>query len=276
MKTTPIAVFSAPLSWGCFFNILRLFSFAGMVLFTCCFFSPRACPQSVSKPSSSALVNVQELATPSNARRDFEKGTTLLFKRDFEASAAHLQQAIKLAPEFFPAYNNLGLAQYGLGHFDDAAQSFQKVIELSRGSVAPPFFALSLISYRRGQFADAQLLAQQGLLADPRSPIGLYCLALTQYSLGGLDNALHNALRAVQINPRLADAHLLLAQVHERLNDPQAVVADVESYLKTTPDNTFRSDALVLLERAKQSVAPNSSEPNRPNPVEPRLSAAAM
>jgi tetratricopeptide (TPR) repeat protein len=238
-------------------KVLTLFSFAGIVLFFgCCLLSRSASAQNVPTPPTSSVVHVQQLVMPPKAvRRPYEKGSTLLFKHEYYASLAHFQEAIKLAPNFFPPYHNLALAQYNLGQFDDAAQNFEKAIALSKGSFAPSFFGLAIISYRRAQYAEAQNLVQQGLLADPGSAIGKYCLGLTQYSLGKTTDAQRSALEALRIDPHIADAYLLLAHVHERLDDPHAVVADVESYLKHTSNNELRSDALVLLERAQRDLA---------------------
>jgi tetratricopeptide (TPR) repeat protein len=195
---------------------------------------------------------------PKAARRAFEKGSTLLLKHEYQASLTHFQEAIKVAPTFFPPYHNLALAQYNLGQFDDATQNFEKVIDLSKGSFAPSFFGLAMIFYRRAQYAEAQGFIQQGLLADPGSAIGKYCLGLTQYSLGHTTEAQRSAIEALRIDPRIADAHLLLARVHERLNDPNAVVTDVESYFKHTSNNNLQSDALALLQRAQRDLARTS------------------
>src|SRR3974390_2855538 len=64
---------------------------------------------------ASSIVHVQLLAMPPKAARAFDKGSALVVKHEYQASLAHLQKAIELAPKSFPPYHNLGLAQYSLG-----------------------------------------------------------------------------------------------------------------------------------------------------------------
>lgn len=65
-----------------------------------------------------------------------------------------------------------------------------------------------------------------------------------------------SALEALRINPSLAGAYLLRAHVHERLRDPNAVIADVDAYFKNASNNDLRvrADALALRQRAHQDL----------------------
>jgi len=76
-----------------------------------------------------------------------------------------------------------------------------------------------------------------------------------QFSLGQIPEAERSALDAIHLNPALADAdaYLLLARIHERLNDPEAGVADVRSYLKLSRKRSLQAHAQALFERARKS-----------------------
>jgi tetratricopeptide (TPR) repeat protein len=215
---------------------------------------------SVAAPShDSFVVSVGELATPPKAARAFDKGTTLLKNGDPQASVAYFQAVIELAPRNYAPYHNLALAHYYLGHFDEAALNFEKSIDLTKGSFAPSFFGLSMVLYRRGEYSRAESLIQQGLLVAPWSAPGKYCLGLVQYSLGDTTDAQRNAFDALRLDPRLTDAHLLLAHIHERLHAPSAVLADVQTYLALSPDGNLRFDALALRARAHKELLDSSA-----------------
>jgi tetratricopeptide (TPR) repeat protein len=111
---------------------------------------------------------------PRKAARAFEKGSALMQKYELQASLPDLRNAIKFAPDLFPAYHNLALVQYNLGEFDDVAQNFQKSIDLSKSSFAPSFFGLCVVLYNRNQLADAERLDRQGLRIEPDSSLGMY------------------------------------------------------------------------------------------------------
>ena len=203
----------------------------------------------------SSVVSVRELALPPKAARALEKGTALL-KNNPQASVSYFQTAIALAPDSFRAYHNVAIAHYRLGDVEDAEQEFRRSIELSRGSFAPSLFGLSMILYQRGEFLEAESLTQKGLLATPSSAVGKYCLGLVQFALGQIPEAEHSALDAIGLDPAQADGdvYLLLARIHERLNDPDAVVADVHTYFKRSRKRSLQADAQALLERAQQNL----------------------
>lgn len=204
----------------------------------------------------SSVVSVRELALPPKAARALEKGTALLLKNNPQASVSYFQTAIALAPDSFRAYHNVAIAHYRLGDVEDAEQEFRRSIELSRGSFAPSLFGLSMILYQRGEFLEAESLTQKGLLATPSSAVGKYCLGLVQFALGQVPEAEHSALDAIGLDPAQADGdvYLLLARIHERLNDPDAVVADVRTYFKRSRKRSLQADAQALLERAQQNL----------------------
>jgi tetratricopeptide (TPR) repeat protein len=211
-------------------------------------FSIPAAPQST--PRNDAVVSVQDLAMPSQAVRAFTKGTNLLLKGDPAASVAQFLKAIELAPASFRPYHNLGLAYFRLGQLDAASTNFQKSIDLSHGGFAPSLFGLSMIHYQRADYLHSKALIDRGLTADPGSAVGRYCLALVLFSIGRFAESERNALEALSLGPEF-DAYVLLARIHERANNPTAVLADVESYLKLAPTGSLRPDALALLHSAQ-------------------------
>jgi hypothetical protein len=52
-----------------------------------------------------------------------------------------------------------------------------------------------------------------------------------------------------------AEAHILLAKIHERNGDPYAVQADVAAYLKLYPHGPLEHEANALLQRAQEEIS---------------------
>jgi tetratricopeptide (TPR) repeat protein len=206
-------------------------------------------------PRNDSVVSVQELAMPKKAAHAFEKGTQLLLKGDVEASLPYFRAVIEQVPSSYRSYHNLGLALFRLGQLDAAAQDFQESIDLTNGGFAPSLFGLSMILYRRSDFLHAESLIQRGLLVAPGSGVGKYCLGLVQFSLGRISDAERSARQALEFDPSEFDAHLLLARIHERQNNPSAVLLDAQAYLKLDPTGPLHADALNLLHRAQQDLS---------------------
>jgi tetratricopeptide (TPR) repeat protein len=209
------------------------------------------------QPSGTATISVSELSMPQKAVNALNKGTALLMKGDAKGSLPYFKAVIELAPAAsFRVYHNLALAYYRLDQLDAAEANFQKAIDISKGSFAPSLFAMSMVLYRRGDLHHAESIAENGLLLTPGSGVGKYCLGLIQYSLGRLNDAERNARSALQLDAAETDAYVLLGHIHERLQNPSAVIADVQSYLKLSASRDLQSDAEDLLRRARQNPAP--------------------
>ena len=164
--------------------------------------SPTCAQFSSTAPSAeSAVVSVQQLSMPRKAAHAFEKGSKLLVSGDPQSSLPYLQNAAELAPNNYAPYHNLAIAEYELGHMDEAGEYFQKAIDASKSSYAPSLFGLSMILYRRGDYAQSEALIRQGLLLAPNSAAGKYCLGLVQYSAGRTADAQRSALDAIRLNP---------------------------------------------------------------------------
>jgi len=119
-----------------------------------------------------------------------------------------------------------------------------------------------MIFYRRADFLQAESLIQRGLLVAPDSGVGNNCLGLVQYSLGHISDAERSALVALKLDPSETDAHLLLARIHERQNNPAAMLTDAQAYLKLDPNGALHADAQELVQRAQQALSRLSASLN--------------
>jgi len=190
------------------------------------------------------VVSVHDLPLPHKAARAFEKGTELLVKGDAQGRLACFLKAVQEAPASYRPYHNLALAYYGVGQLDAAAQSFQKAIDLTSGTFAPSMFGLAAILYRRSEFGQAEKLIREGLLLQPGSGPGKYCLGLVQFSTGRITDAERSALDALTLDPRESDAYVLLAHVHEVQHNPTAELEDARNYLRFSPNGVLKTEVL--------------------------------
>jgi Tfp pilus assembly protein PilF len=201
-----------------------------------------------------ALVSVHDLPLPHKAARAFEKGTQLLLKGNAQDSLAYFLKAVQEAPASYRPYHNLALAYYNIGQLDAAAQNFQKVIDLTGGTFAPSMFGLAVILYRESEFASAEKLIREGLLLQPGSAPGKYCLGLVQFSVGRVNDAEQSTKAALALDSTETDAYVLLARIHEAKHNPTAELADAQNYLRLSPNGVLRPAALELVQHAQQAL----------------------
>jgi hypothetical protein len=97
---------------------------------------------------------------------------------------------------------------------------------------------------------------------EPGSAVGKYFLALVQLALNRPEEAEKSAREALWRNANQAEAHVLLAKIHERENNPYAVVTDVAAYRKLDPHGPLESEANTLLSRAQRDMSRNDVPSN--------------
>jgi tetratricopeptide (TPR) repeat protein len=219
--------------------------------------------------SSTSTISVHELRIPEKARIAFNKGAQKLAAKDFAGSIVEFQKAVAAYDEFYEAYYRLGIANLELQVNDDAEAAFRKSIELSEAKYAPPLFGLGLTLGNERQYEDGESYIRAGLNLEPTSAAGHFAMAWVLYSAQRVVEAEKSAREAVLYNPNLANAHLLLAQIHRRQNNSAAMVDDLDAYLRLDPDGP-RSRALrTTRDEAQQSLArtPDAKPDDLPTPT---------
>lgn len=91
-------------------------------------------------------------------------------------------------------------------------------------------------------------------MVSPYSGLGKYCLGLAQFSFGNIAGAERSAREALHLDPQVFSAYVLLALIYERLNNPAAALAEVQSYLKMDPKGELRSYAQELRQHLQQEL----------------------
>jgi len=156
-------------------------------------------------------VSVRELRIPVKARNAFEKGLERLAKNDAVGSRTQFLRATATFPDYYEAYYHMGVADLKLGREEEAAQAFQRAIDLSGGHYAWAQFAVGLLLCRRGEYAEANTIIREGLEVDGRSATGHLFLSVALFHLNRLEEAEKSAREALLRKPGFALAYLMLA-----------------------------------------------------------------
>jgi tetratricopeptide (TPR) repeat protein len=179
---------------------------------------------------------VRELRIPGKARNAFEKGLERLAKNDPVGSRTQFVRATAVFPDYYEAHYHMGVADLRLGREEDAAQAFQKAIDLSGGHYAWAQFALGLLLCRRGEYAEAETVIRKGLDVDGSPATGHLFLSVALFRLNRLEEAERSAREALLRRPGFALAYLVLADVHGRRGEYARQLQDLDAYLKFEPD----------------------------------------
>jgi len=223
----------------------------------------RAVASSTSALASAATVSIDELKIPAKARDSFEKGLRRLNERDYAGSIPFFQKAINKYSGYYEAYYHLGLARAHLGQMDLAANCFQSAIKLSGSHYPWAEFAYALILSQRGDVADGERLARDGLEQDQATPDGYIVMGTIRLYQHRLDDAERNAQEALARDPHATDAYLVLADVHGQRHDFIAEIKDLDTYLRLGPDGSHAQFARDLRNTARRLATEDAAKQSK-------------
>lgn len=178
-------------------------------------------------------------------------------KADNERARQFFAQAVDLDPTFARAYAGLSFA-----HFQNAFLGWKKAgPEIDRAFDA----------------------AGKGLMADDRDPAAHWAMGRALWLRGGLDQAVQELERAVDLSPNFASAHYTLAFIHSQSGDPQAAISFTDHARLLSPFDPLlfamlgsRAMALVRLGRFDEAADWAIKAAARPNAHQHIMAIAAI
>jgi tetratricopeptide (TPR) repeat protein len=209
--------------------------------------------------NTSNVVSVRELSIPAKAARAYEKGAELLAKKDATDSLVQFQRAIAEFKGYYEAYYEMGVADLKLMRVADAEQAFRKSVEASAGQFAPPLLGLGAILGYQGRYIEAEEVARKGLDLDPDSWSGRYYLGWILLGLKRVEEAEKSAREAVRLKPDSPEAMRLLIDIHSREKNYDALLKDLDAYLKIDSEGPTAERTRSLRARVESLLARSQS-----------------
>jgi len=183
---------------------------------------------------------------PKKAVQDYEKALDEKKKGKIESAIKLLQEAIRVAPNFYHAHNNLGLLYQSLKRYMDAETEYKRSRELNAKTERPLINLGSLYIEQAelqkdnaeltGQMLDQALDALEAAVKlNPRSASAYYLLGSANYKSSFLEEAEAAFKKAYYFDPSLSRVHLVLANIYVREGKWQDVIGSLDAYLKENP-----------------------------------------
>lgn len=222
----------------------------------------------VESPPKGKVVDARLLQLSGPAREAYQSGMTQLYeKNDPTKSMAFFERTLKLAPAFYEAHYQMGVAHQNLKQTSEAISAYQEAERGSEGKYAPAEFALASLLSEQQKFSDAEAAARKGLVANPKSAAGHYELARSLMGQGKAPEAETEAKASLELTPLLPQNYLLLAAVDANRGQPEPAIEQLDAYLKAVPTGAVADSVRALRESlAKQLPAERTTTAQPPKP----------
>src|SRR5438552_865750 len=185
---------------------------------------------------------------PKDAIKEFNRGGESQRKGKLDDAVKHYQRCIALAPDFFPAHNDLGTTYIQEHDFSSARKEFDEVVKANPND-ASAYFNLANVSLLSQQFQEGLDYVNRGLSKDPNSGKGLFIQGSLYRHLGRMAESERSLRNALQADPTLANAHLELVNLYRQEENRGAVVAELQAFLKLYPNHPMAPRVRGMLQK---------------------------
>jgi Tfp pilus assembly protein PilF len=188
------------------------------------------------------------VSIPKKAREAYDLSVDLSRHGKTREAIEELKRAIAIYPEYFQAYNDLGVAYIKLDLIDDAIKVLERSATLDPKAFNPRL-NLGIANVRRQDFPRAEPHLRAAIAIDSSLPLAHLYLGITFWKTARAFDAEDEFTRALSLGGSdIAIAHYYLGQLYASKNRIADAVAELEAYLKQKPDS---DDA----QQARQKIA---------------------
>jgi Flp pilus assembly protein TadD len=215
-----------------------------------------------------ATISARDLTIPKKAREAMVRGISLANdKLDYKGSIEQFQRAIKEFPDYYEAYFQIGLVYEKLEDTAKAEENMRKSIDVSKRKFTDALSALAFLYSGEKRFADAEPVAREAVALNPNLWDAQLELARALHGLERSEEAETSALSVLRLKPDFVQIHLLLANIHLKMRNYQALLQDLDNYLKAAPDTPEAVQARQMREQVTQLLSQQeSAKPAEPQP----------
>jgi hypothetical protein len=192
---------------------------------------------------------------PPEARKEFNAGVKADGQRKIDEAIKHYEKAVKIAPTFYHARNNLGTAYLSKKSYAAAQEQFEQAIHFNADDGAA-YFNLGNAYYLQARYDEAKLWLDRGLEKEPSSALGHFLKGSLDGLSGDPTGAEKELLRSLELDPKMGKAHLALVNLYLRQKNNQAAANELRAFLKNSPNDALAPQASQVLKRIEPGAQP--------------------
>jgi Flp pilus assembly protein TadD len=216
------------------------------------------------------VVDVKQMTKtyPKKAVQEYEKALEQNRKGDTNSAIQHLEGAIKIAPDFYHAHNNLGVAYLRLQRFRDAEKQYRIAKELNPRAEQPlvnlAILFITESDSRRSEGRDVygKLLDEamdsldEAIKMKPASATAHFYLGTAYYKSDFYNEAEASLKKAVQLDSKLSVARLMLVNVYLKQKRWNNLVEQIDIFIKDNPNAKERKPMEELRQKITKELNP--------------------
>ena len=226
----------------------------------------------IDKPvaSLSAQPALTDEAAPKSARKEFEKGRRAWRENKPTEARKHLEKAIEEYPCYARAQAILAEVDFAEHKLESAEADYKRAIHCD-GTYSDAFYQLAQLYMTERRPAESEAILRQALRLSPSAWLFHYQLGNAQFVLGEYQQASQDFLIAQSLHPEMpAEFHIKLANIYLRMDEFPKALAEIDTYLRLSPDGPYAASARKISEKLRgggaTGVGPGAGTPTNTRP----------
>ena len=191
---------------------------------------------------------------PKKALKEYERGLGAERKGNHDNAIAHYLAALTIAPDYYPAHNNLGAIYLARADFKSAEQQFQEAVRLNN-SDGQAYFNLGNVFLLTGRYSDAESALASGFRRRPDSAFGHFLEGCLLGRIAHYVEAEKNLRDALRIDSTLSQAHLELVNLYLQQGRGGDAISELQTFLEGFPGSAAAPKAKELLRKLQNSTS---------------------
>lgn len=194
-------------------------------------------PGSVLNKSETHRVDTRRLAIPERARREMVRAEEAQLRGDGRAAVEHLERAVQLYPSYADALNNLGTHHHRAGNYARSADYFSRVVKLDP-NFFPGWVNLGGSLLAQGKIEGALEANLKACKIRPDDPLVNTQLGIGYFYLRRYREAKGYFTKVVDVDPSSANSpQLFLAHIAMAERRPGDAEVYIRGYLELHPNS---------------------------------------
>jgi tetratricopeptide (TPR) repeat protein len=166
-------------------------------------------------------------------------------RKQHKESIKHIEEAIRVLPEYGPAHLSLGICYTDMGRYQDAVKKIQEALRLDKNLVVDANFNLGVVYSKLGEPQKAIKHYQEAIAVNPKSVMPNLNLGMLHSKLKNYQEAVQPLRTAIQVSPKMArEAHFKLGAALMKLKRFKEAVKPLQEAVTVTPNNEKVRDFL--------------------------------
>ncbi|HEY3308659.1 MAG TPA: tetratricopeptide repeat protein [Desulfuromonadaceae bacterium] len=163
-----------------------------------------------------------------------DESVALYSAGQYAQSLAVYESILSEFPENLRALHGIGVVLHKMGRSDGGIASIRKALDL-KPDFASAYNNLGNIYYEELKYVAAEDCYQHLVKLEPDNDVAYKNLALALLKSGRLDEALNACVRALEIDPRQSENHMLMGDIYAGRGDAEQALRKYSSVFESAP-----------------------------------------